>query len=568
MTRRVSLVMAVAWSAALALGGTPEGASAQQGAAAGATPVASELVVRSCSRCHAVDGNGYMSRISYLRKTPEGWAQSVRRMVSLNDVRLEAEDAREIVRYLSNEHGLAPEELRPVFWEVERRHLTERPELEPVVRATCTACHTIGRIATQRRTTEEWGLIAETHRGLYPLVDRQVFRRGAIPEGDDYDYPVEAAVARLARAYPLATTAWTEWSANQRPAELAGTWAVRGYEVGRGAFYGTVTVEGAGEEFRTTARYAYGSEEGRVVERRGEATVYTGYQWRGRTAGTGDEYGALREVMFVERDWTEMFGRWFTGAYDELGVDVRLVRVGAAPVVMGTYPEQLRAGEEATVRIHGANLPAGVGAADVGFGAGVEVLSVEASTPTEVRVRVRVAADAREGARDVVVPGGRGAGALVVHGGVDYIKVGPHPAIARAGGANFAPGHARFEAVGYTDGPDGRRGTEDDVRIGAVPATWSLDEYPRTFDDDDVRYVGAIDARGRFTPAVDGPNADRSGNRNNIGEVWVKAEYRRPGAPATEAPLSARGFLVVSPPNYVEWEPREEFLTGEPEGGR
>ena len=31
-----------------------------------------------------------------------------------------------------------------------------------------------------------------------------------------------------------------------------------------------------------------------------------------------------REVMFVERDWQEMSGRWFTGAYDETGIDVKL----------------------------------------------------------------------------------------------------------------------------------------------------------------------------------------------------------------------------------------------------
>ncbi len=37
-----------------------------------------ETVIDRCSRCHAVDDEGRMSRISYLRKTPEGWQTSIR----------------------------------------------------------------------------------------------------------------------------------------------------------------------------------------------------------------------------------------------------------------------------------------------------------------------------------------------------------------------------------------------------------------------------------------------------------------------------------------------------------
>jgi len=565
MVRRGSLVLFALGLAVAGLVVTVD-LGAQEGAERAGIPVTSDLVVRSCSRCHAQDDDGRMSRISYLRKTPEGWSQSVRRMVSLNDVSLDPEDAREIVRYLANRHGIAPEELRPAFYEVERRHLTERPEMPEMVRATCTACHTIGRIATQRRTAGEWKLVTETHRGLYPLIDRQVFRRGSVPEDSEFEFPVEAAVSHLARSYPLETMAWADWSRNMRPARIAGTWAVRGYEVGRGPLYGTVTITEAGQDgeaFSTTARYVYPAED-RAVERSGESTIYTGYQWRGRSQGSGDEHAELREVMFVERDWNEMFGRWFTGAYEELGVDVRMVRVGPGPVVLGTYPEQVRSGAGARVRVYGAALPTGLTPVDIDLGSGVEVLAVEEATGEGLTLRMRVAPDAPEGARDVVLPGARGVGAFVVYGEVDYIQVEPHPAIARTGGASYAPGIARFEAIGYGDGADGRRGTEDDLRIGAVEATWSLVEYPRTYDDDDIEFVGSIDARGRFTPNVDGPNPDRSGRRNNIGEVWVRAEHRPAGA---SAPLRARGFLLVSPPNYIEWEPNEETLSTVQQGG-
>jgi quinohemoprotein amine dehydrogenase len=498
-----------------------------------------------------------MSRISYLRKTPEGWTQSIRRMVSLNGLSLDPAEAREIVRYLSTRHGLAPEELRPALYEVERRHLTERPDMPEIVRETCTACHSLGRIATQRRTPEEWRLLTETHRGLYPLVDRQVFRRGSVPEEEgDFEFPVDAAVARLADTYPLHTPEWADWARNMRPARLAGTWAVRGYEIGRGPFFGTVVVEpvqGRTDEFTTNTQYVYPAE-GTEVRRTGDGLVYTGYQWRGRSTGQGDEHAELREVMFVERDGDAMHGRWYTGAYDELGVDVRLERVDEGPLVLGAYPDRVRAGTETRLTLFGVDFPSTLGAADIDLGAGVEILDVSDVQAGRATVQVRVSADAAAGARDLLLPGARTGGAVVVYGTIDYVRVEPYRAVARTGGAAYAPGQARFEAVAYADGPDDRRDTEDDVRIGAVPATWSLIEYPRTYGDDDLAFVGSIDGRGRFTPALDGPNPERSGNRNNIGEVWVAAEHTPEGAEAGAAPLRARGFLVVSPPVYMDWD--------------
>ena len=66
-----------------------------------------------CSGCHVRDSAGYLQRISYERKTPEGWEMTVRRMVALNNVKLDPAAARTIVRYLSDNQGLAPAELRP-----------------------------------------------------------------------------------------------------------------------------------------------------------------------------------------------------------------------------------------------------------------------------------------------------------------------------------------------------------------------------------------------------------------------------------------------------------------------
>jgi hypothetical protein len=47
--------------------------------------------------------------------------------------------------------------------------------------STCNKCHSLGRVISQRRTKTEWDLLIAMHRGWYPLVDNQAFRRGGPP---------------------------------------------------------------------------------------------------------------------------------------------------------------------------------------------------------------------------------------------------------------------------------------------------------------------------------------------------------------------------------------------------
>ena len=142
--------------------------------------------------------------------------------------------------------------------------------------------------------------------------------------------------------------------------------------------------------------------------------------------------------------------------------------------------------------------------------------------------------------------------AVAVYDTIHYIKVTPAWNMARVGGVVFPKMLAQFEAVAYHNGPDGKPDTKDDVRLGVVDATWSIEEYTATFDDDDRAFVGKIDtATGLFTPAEDGPNPKRSGNRNNVGDVWIVAT--RPGIDGG-APLRARAHLVVTVPLYMRWD--------------
>ena len=84
-------------------------------------PITDQTVQKACGSCHKPDEKGQMSRISFQRNTPEGWQNTIQRMAALNGLSIEPATARQVVKYLANNHGLAPEEAKPAAWEVEKR---------------------------------------------------------------------------------------------------------------------------------------------------------------------------------------------------------------------------------------------------------------------------------------------------------------------------------------------------------------------------------------------------------------------------------------------------------------
>jgi quinohemoprotein amine dehydrogenase len=548
-------------------------------------PITSPLVQKACGPCHTTDDKQQISRLSFQRNTPEGWQDSLKRMIALNGLQIDPQTAREVVKYLSNHMGLAPEEARAGAFEVERRTGDFKYAANSDAEGVCTRCHSMARVISQRRTHGEWDLLIAMHRGWYPLVDRQVFRRlGPAPRDrgpdgrpPDLRQPVEKAIDHLAKTFPLQTPEWAAWSASMRPARIDGTWALTGWEPGKGAIYGRVvltpapptgstssgsTVSGVEpsttDEFTSEITYTY-ARSGQTVSRMGRVVIYTGFQWRGRSMQAGDDKTGLREVMFVERDWRSIDGRWFTGGYDEQGIDVKLDRVGRETLVLGADRTALKSGEVGQrVKIFAANLPASVQPRDVDLGPGVTVSRVESATPEALTLLVDVAAKAAVGPRDLVLPGGVAKPAvLTVYDHVDSIRVTPSWNMARVGGVTFPKMYAQFEAWGYHNGVDGKPDTADDLKLDIVNVSWSLEEYAATYDDDDTKWVGTLDAKtGLFTPNIEGPNPKRVGERNNVGDVWAVANYVQEGMSAPPKPaLRARAHLLVTVPLYMKFDP-------------
>jgi quinohemoprotein amine dehydrogenase len=531
-------------------------------------PVKSAIVVSKCGGCHVADAKGNMSRISWIRTTPEGWEEAIKRMVRLHSVSLEPDDARKILHYLSNEQGLAPEEARPVAYFPEHRMIDEHVPNEAVTHS-CVACHALAKPLSWRRSAEEWKLLMNTHIAFFPWVDSINFQRPPQrpgdpppPPGADTRAPVEQALAYFDQAGSLHSAEWADWQARMRSPKLDGHWLVAGTQPGKGKFFGTVEVAAipSGDGFTTKTKLTFPVGNSTVTES-GKAIVYTGYAWRGRS--TADKGGATpndpsvtREVMMLSKDQSRLEGRWFWGAYQEFGMDVAMQRASDAPTVLGIDKFALKTGSSASeVVIYGDHLPANLSPADIDLGAGVSAKKVVSSTPSLLKIIVDVAPTAIPGKRDVVIRASVAQEAFAVYDRIDYLKVSPQTPLSHLGGEPHAKGYCQFEAIAYANGPDGKPNTADDIELGPVNAKWKLEEFVATMGDDDVDFVGSLDANtGLFTPALDGPNPKRKFSRNNYGDVWAVATFKSPGS---DEPLTARSYLVVAIPQYMRWDQPE-----------
>ena len=308
------------------------------------------------------------------------------------------------------------------------------------------------------------------------------------------------------------------------------------------------------DEFSTITELEF--VDGTRTSRRGRVILYAGYSWRGSSndpAAESADLETLREVMFLSTDNETLSGRWFTGAYDEFGIEVRARKVRSDIHVSGTDKSRLLSGTTDTLKIFGANYPDDLSLADIDFGMGVDVIDIEVS-PNVLTVRVQADADAIPGYRDAVVRGRVSQRVLTVFDRVDYVRVLPEQGMARLGGGSMPKGYQQFDAVAYHNGPDGLPATADDFELGPVPVTWSVEEYFATLDDDDIRYVGRLDDNGLFTPNIEGPNPERRGQTNNYGDVRIIATFEGGG---TENPIRANAHLVVTVPLYSRWRQLE-----------
>ena len=90
-------------------------------------------------------------------------------MVRLNGLQLSPDEARSILRYLSDQHGLAPEENAKIAYFTEHRIIDEKIP-SPEVAHACAACHALAKPLSWHRTPADWQYLENMHIAFFPSV--------------------------------------------------------------------------------------------------------------------------------------------------------------------------------------------------------------------------------------------------------------------------------------------------------------------------------------------------------------------------------------------------------------
>lgn len=477
-----------------------------------------KLLESKCSACHArVEGG--LQRIKDSRRTPEGWDMNLVRMMVVHGIKMTGEERAAMVKYLSDNYGLAPEETDGLRYILERRSNMVEPQPDDTLAAMCARCHSYARFALQRRTRDEWLKLMHFHLGQFPTAEYQAMAR----DRNWWEITSTEMPDVLAKYYPLETDAWTAWQ-SMTPADPSGEWRIAGHQPGLGGYHGTMTVTTDGDDqyaVKLDIRYQGGDS----VSGSGRAIVYTGYEWRASIDIGGR---TVLQVAALDKDAANLSGRWFYEDNDVIGADLAAVKSGSGSKIMAVQPGYLKVGQSAEISVHGTGL-----SGDMSLGDGVEIVEVKSADASTVVVTAMAAADAAVGARSVKVGDSEADGALTIYNAVDSVAVEPAQAIARVGdtGGPLAPVPAQFDAVAYLNGPDGAAGTDDDIRIGVMPARWSVANNGEVAAQmQDTSFSGSIDAAsGLFMPAGAGPNPDRTFSTNNAGDLMVNASVMDDG---------------------------------------
>ena len=501
-------------------------------AAAPAHASAEALMRAKCLPCHTEADDG-ISRISHQRKTPEGWLMSVARMQIIHGLKITDEERRTVVKHLADRQGLAPSETAGVRYAMERRlNTVEAFESEKFTQM-CARCHSGARVMLQRRPAEEWEHLVHFHLGQFPTTEYQALGR----DRDWFGIALKEMVPELASKLPLKSEAWKQWQARS-PQEVKGEWSMSGHLTGRGGFSGVMKVAAGAGRDRYTLAFDGRWDDGKPMQGKGQALIYTGYEWRGDLVVDGTP---MRQVFAVEDG--VMRGRMFLRDQDEVGADVvaSLQQAGNSRV-LAVHPAYLKAGESAELRIVGSSL-----AGEVVLPQGVKLVGTVRRSATEVVVRVQADAGVR-GVHPVAV-GGASGGTLALYDSIAAVRVSPAFAVARIGGNGTptAKVEARFDAEAWAAGADGKAGTEDDFRIGVMPAKWSVEPFDEAaVRDEDVKFAGLMDAAsGVFVPGDAGPNPARRMSASNVGNLKVVAEVAQGGER-----LRGEGQVIVAPPRW------------------
>ena len=487
------------------------------------------LTWTKCAGCHEPEG-GKISRVEELRTTPEEWVVIVDRMARLHGMDLKPGEMNPLIKELCSTQGLTAEEAEQVNY----LDLYNNPQNVETPRAndpeklfvTCVRCHSAGKIYSYRMTESAWAKVRDFHLYTTPSVIGQMREMKWIPEAD-------AILALLAKSQP--------YGAALKPSQdsPAGSWLILGYEPGKGNYRGQASIKPAvNDDYQVAGSLQYADGTGETFS--GDASLYGGTAFRSNTRHNGYQTlgafifddGVLRgQHSFPAPDFRTSTSTW----YPQTG----------KPQVLRVSPGYLISGESTTLVLEGVSLPQVTAADFAAAGGALKILSVKQQDGNAIEVQALYSGSGSAQAKLSVK--GLDAGTLNLVSQIDYIAITPELGRARVdGGPNFPSEGVQFAAIAYSKGANADN-PADDVALGPVAAAFSLSELITRPGDDDLRWLGGIEADGTYLPSGDyGPIPSREFHSEGTGLVKVEAEYKR-----GDRSYSAEARLVVTVPDYI-----------------
>jgi len=215
--------------------------------------------------------------------------------------------------------------------------------------------------------------------------------------------------------------------------------------------------------------------------------------------------------------------------------------------IAGIYPKSIELGKRTLLTIVGSNLAGKVKLSDT-----IKVVKTLKHDANEILLEVETAEGTKSANTPIAIGDKVFAEALVLYNRVDYLDVIPEYGISRTGSEDkhykIKKQFATFEAIGFNNGADGKKGTDDDLNLGVLPVTWNIEAYDeRALADKDTLYAGTINRySGKFTPSEDGLNPRREYSTNNVGNLSVIATYMQ-----GYKEIEGKAHLVATVPKYV-----------------
>lgn len=500
--------------------------------------VGAKLIRSNCVGCHVPTTEG-LSRISYQRKTPEGWEMTVNRMrlmhglkINKGDLNIKGSGLHEIVKYLADNQGLAPSETHGVRYLLEQNLNQIETQFDDEFAIMCARCHSGARVALQRRTPKEWDYLIDFHLGQFPSVEYSMFGR----DRNWLDIARNKMVPLVSKKYPFKSKDWPSWAATKKP-QLNGNWILSGHMPGKGYFSATMKVEQNKKDYYSLSikgEYVNGEK----IKGTGSSVVYTGYEWRGNI--NFDDI-SLRQTFAASADGQTLTGRFYKKGQELVTMKVTAIKDSTNTQILSVYPNHIKKGETKTLTLTGVGL-----SPSLNLPSSLVVNKIISQNTNRLVVNVTAKDSASIGYAEIKIGEAKLTNQLAIYKQVNALEVIPSYGVSRVGdnGGSTPKTDTLFRAVGIDYGKDGIANTEDDINLGYIEeVTWEVvprDEIAKK--DNDVKFAGHMNTNtGLFSPANAGPNPERYRSTNNAGNLNVIAKLTENGNE-----ISGMGRLLVT----------------------